>query len=99
MSETATTDVQDPPFTYFKEWTCIFPGKMGLSWKRAWDGVGTKEEAEAEALKHCNVAAVPLQLFEHLKNCERRMVVAERQLRKQYVETHNILKEADEQDP
>lgn len=64
----------------FKEWTCTFPGKMGLSWKRAWGGVGTKEEAEAEAAKYCNVVAVPLELFEKMKEHERRMVQAERKL-------------------
>lgn len=62
----------------FEQWTCIFPGKMGLSWKRAWDGVGTKEQAETEAAKNCNVVAVPLQLFEKMKEHERRMVKAER---------------------
>ena len=67
----------------FEEWTTIFPGKMGLSWKRGWYGVGTKEEAEAEAAKNCNVVAVPLQLFEHVKEMEHRMVKAERQLREQ----------------
>ena len=64
----------------FAEWTCIFPGKMGLSWKRVWDDVGTKEEAEAQAEKNCNVIAVPLQLFEHVKEVEKRMVLAERAL-------------------
>ena len=64
----------------FNEWTCIFPGKMGLSWKRAWNGVGTKEQAEEIALRSCNTVAVPLQLFETMKEHERRMVVAERAL-------------------
>jgi hypothetical protein len=64
----------------FQKWTCVFPGKMGLSWKRAWDGVGSKEEAEAQAAKNCNVVAVPLQLFETMKEHERRMVIAERPL-------------------
>jgi len=68
-------NIQEP---VFKEWTTIFPGKMGLSWKRGWDGVGTKEEAETEAAKNCNVIAVPLQLFEHIKEIEQRMVKAER---------------------
>ena len=62
----------------FQKWTTIFPGKMGLSWKRGWDGVGTKEEAEAIASKNCNVIAVPLELFERIKDNERRMVIAER---------------------
>jgi hypothetical protein len=60
-------------------WTCAFPGKMGLSWKRAWTE-GTKEEAEAEASKWANVIALPVQLFEHIKQMEHRMVVAERKL-------------------
>ena len=64
----------------FKEWTCIFPGKMGISWKRAWDEVGTKSEAEAEAAKNCSVIAVPLQLFTHIKEYEHRMVAAENEL-------------------
>lgn len=63
----------------FNEWTCIFPGKMGLSWKQSW-GTGTKEEAEVQADKNCNVIAVPLQLFETMKDHERRMVAAEREL-------------------
>lgn len=61
----------------FKEWTTAFPGKMGLSWKRGWDGVGTKEEAEAMATEYCNTIAIPVQLFEHIKEMERRMVEAE----------------------
>ncbi len=72
----------------FQEWTTIFPGKMGLSWKRGWDGVGTQEEAEAVAAKNCNVVAVPLQLFEHIKETERRMVIAERELRSKHPPIH-----------
>jgi hypothetical protein len=64
----------------FNEWTCAFPGKMGLSWKRAWDGVGTKEEAEIQSAKNCDVIAIPLQLFEKMKEHERRMVLAENKL-------------------
>jgi hypothetical protein len=64
----------------FDTWTCIFPGKMGLSWKRAWDGQGTKEEAEAQAAKNCNVVVVPVQLYDHIKEIERRMVQAEGRL-------------------
>lgn len=65
---------------YFTRWTCTFPGKMGLSWKRAWDGEGSKEEAEAEAAKNCNVVAVPVELFEKMKHYEHRTVEAERKL-------------------
>lgn len=62
-------------------WTCIFPGKMGLSWKRAsWCGAGTREAAEAEATKFCNVIAVPVQLCDHIKAIEIRALVAERKL-------------------
>lgn len=43
----------------------------------AWDGVGSKDEAEEQAKKNCNVVAVPMQLFEHMKEVERRMVEAE----------------------
>lgn len=64
----------------FEKWTCIFPGKMGLSWKLSWNSYGTKEEAEAQAIKNCNVVAVPLQLYEHIKDVEQRMVKAEREL-------------------
>ncbi len=64
----------------FDRWTCIFPGKMGLSWKLAWNSFGTKEEAEEQAAKNCNVVAVPVQLYEHIKETERRMVEAERKL-------------------
>ncbi len=73
---------------YFKEWTCTFPGKMGISWKRAWDGVGTKAEAEAQAAKNCNAVAVPLELFESMKDYEFRTVKAEAKL--QY--NHSITK-------
>lgn len=61
----------------YKEWTCIFPGKLGLYWKRAWDGICTKEEAELQASKNCNVISVPVQLFEYIKEIECRMVSAE----------------------
>lgn len=66
----------------FTQWTCIFPGKHGLSWRLAWNSQGTKEEAEAEATKHCNVIAVPVELYIHIKDIERRMVEAERRLNK-----------------
>lgn len=65
---------------YFKEWTCAFPGKMGLSWKRSWYGVGTKEEAETNASTHRNVIALPLKLLGHIKEMEKRTVVAEDKL-------------------
>lgn len=55
---------------YFKEWTVIFPGRLGISWLLAWDATGTKEEAEAEANKHRNTVAVPLQLYKNLKHYE-----------------------------
>jgi len=64
----------------FEEWTCIFPGKHGLSWKQAWYGSGPREEAENQASKNCNVVAVPLQLFQHIKEIEHRMVAAETKL-------------------
>jgi hypothetical protein len=60
----------------FEEWTCAFPGKMGLSWKQS-AGVMTKEEAETQAAKNCNVVAIPLELMKHIKNIERRLVKAE----------------------
>lgn len=73
----------------FEKWTTAFPGKMGLSWKRGWDGVGTKEEAETEAAKNCNVIALPLYLFLHIKQIEHRMVVAERIVNQHRVELLN----------
>lgn len=42
--------------------------------------MGTKGQAAAEAEKYCNSVAIPLQLFEHLKFMELRVVVAERKL-------------------
>lgn len=61
-------------------WTCIFPGKMGISWKLAWNNHGTKAEAEEQASKNCNVIAVPLALWLRYKEYESRAVVAERKL-------------------
>jgi hypothetical protein len=59
----------------FKNWTCIFPGKMGISWKQAtWNWSGTKEEAEKHASQYCNCIAVPIELFEHIKKMESRVV-------------------------
>lgn len=63
----------------FQSWTCIFPDSRNLSWKRVWDSEGTKEDAEVIAAD-CDVVAVPLQLFEKMKEHERRMVEAERKL-------------------
>jgi len=77
-------------YSVFKQWTCAFPGKMGLSWKRAWDGVGTKEEAEIEAAKNCNVVAIPIQLFETMKDHEKRMVLAEEMVNKIRIMTHDF---------
>jgi len=75
--------MQQLPSSYYggksELWTCIFPGKMGISWKRSW-GEGTKEEAEAEATKNCNVIAVPFALWARYKEYENRTVVAERKL-------------------
>lgn len=65
----------------FKTWTVVFPGKMNLSWKRAsFFDYGTREEAEAEAARYANVVAVPVELRDHLKEVEHRMVAAERKL-------------------
>jgi len=61
-------------------WTCIFPGKMGISWKLAWNSYGTKAEAEEQAAKNRNVVAVPLALWLRYKEYEHRTVVAERKL-------------------
>lgn len=64
----------------FKEWTVIFPGKGGISWKRSWDYNGTKEEAEIEASKYQNTVSVPVDLWNRYKEYEERMVIAERKL-------------------
>jgi hypothetical protein len=63
-----------------EKWTCIFPGKMGISWKRAWEGEGTRAEAEAQAAKNRNVIAVPVALWLRYKEYEHRCVAAERKL-------------------
>lgn len=57
-------------------WVCIFPGKMGISWKLSW-GEGTKAEAEAQASKNRNVIAVPRSLWLRYKEYEHRTVKAE----------------------
>lgn len=72
----------------FKMWTCVFPGKMGLCWKLAWNGSGTKEEAETEAQKFCNSVVVPLQLWEKIKEHDERLVKAEEKVR-QYEKESN----------
>jgi hypothetical protein len=67
---------------YYDRWVCVFPGKMGISWKHAYPYAEpvSKAEADAAAEKNCNVVAVPYALFERYKEYERRMVVAERVL-------------------
>lgn len=64
----------------FKEWICVFPGKMNICWKSARGFVGTREEAEIEALNYCNVVAVPLALFENMQEHNHQLVIAERDL-------------------
>lgn len=77
-----TTEPMTGPFRWFGDrWTVVFPGKMGLSWKQAPPyTVMSKAEADALAAQSGNVIAVPMQLFEKMKEHERRMVRAERQL-------------------
>jgi len=75
--------VQARPRCYGKEdevWTCIFPGKMGLSWKPAWNSYGTRAEAEEEAAKYANTIPIPVALFRRMKEHEHRMVAAEQKL-------------------
>ena len=60
-------------------WVCVFPGKMGISWKLTW-GHGTRQEAEAQAAKNRNVVAVPLALWLRYKEYEHRSVAAEAKL-------------------
>ncbi len=73
----------------FTQWTCIFPGPMGLSWKSAWDKVGTHQQARIQATKNCNVVAVPVELFNHIKEVEQRMVKAESLLNQIRVDSSN----------
>jgi hypothetical protein len=79
--------VDERPQSYYGEeaeqWTCIFPGKMGISWKLAWNRHGTKSEAETQAAKNRNVVAVPLALWLRYKEYEHRSVVAERKLQEE----------------
>jgi hypothetical protein len=63
-----------------EQWTCIFPGKMGISWKIAWNSHGTKAEAEAQAAKNRNVLAVPLALWLRYREYEYCLVVAKQKL-------------------
>lgn len=68
--------------SYFGEYACVFPGKMGISWKLAsgpWDDL---EKARDEAEKNCNVAVVPWEFWERYKEYEGRMVAAEAELSK-----------------
>ncbi len=74
-----TTCEERPPSYYGgdeERWTCVFPGKMGISWKLAWNSCGTKQEAEVQAAKNCNVVAVPLALWLRYKEYEHRSVAA-----------------------
>lgn len=64
----------------YKEWTVVFPGKMGISWKRFQEFIGTEDEARAEAAKWGNSVAVPLELCLKMKEYERRTVAAEQKL-------------------
>ena len=76
--------MNDKPASYYGEgtelWTCVFPGKMGISWKLAWNSYGTKAEAEAQAAKNQNVVAVPLAFWLRYKEYEHRCVAAEKKL-------------------
>jgi hypothetical protein len=63
-----------------EKWTCVFPGKMGISWKLSWNEHGTKEEAEIQAAKNCNVVAIPLALWLRYQEYENRAVAAELKL-------------------
>lgn len=76
----------------FAKWTCVFPGKMGLSWKRTWHGTGTKEEAERQASKNRNVVAVPLEMFRKIKEHESRMVLAEGNVMRDHAKLELVIK-------
>lgn len=65
----------------YESWVVIFPGKAGLSWKLGNDRIMSKEEATKVAEKNFNTVVVPYQLYETMKDHERRMVEAEGQLR------------------
>lgn len=64
----------------YAEWTCVFPGKMGLSWKLAWNHIDTEENARDWAAHFSNAVAVPLELYRHMKEMEHRVVAAEGKL-------------------
>lgn len=61
----------------YESWVVIFPGKYGLSWKLGDDRIMSKEEATKVAEKNFNAVVVPSQLYETMKDHERRMVAAE----------------------
>lgn len=62
------------PGDYYSTWTVIFPGKMGIAWKRAWDGEGTQEEARLRADQNCNAVAVPIEVWNHIDKTQRELV-------------------------
>src|SRR5215813_4866279 len=84
---------------YYKEWVCVFPGKMGIAWKLADSEVSTKEEAEKRAERNCNVVAVPLAFWEKYSEFSHRMVKAERDLQEAMVELEKAKKRLAEIDP
>jgi hypothetical protein len=65
----------------FDKWVCVFPGKMAICWKEASVEFDTREEAEEQAKKNCNVVAVPVALFDNYKNYIQKLQLAERLLR------------------
>lgn len=75
---------------YFKEWICVHPGRSGKWWiVAASKTYKTREEAQSEADKYANVAAVPLRLFESMVESQRRMTEAEHILNNIRVDAQN----------
>lgn len=79
----------------FDKWVCVFPGKMGISWKLAYGGVFSKEEAESYAIKYGNVVVVPLAFWEKYREYEHQAVVAKQKL----IEVANLRLDYNEGNP
>lgn len=75
----------EPPYLgeYYNAWTVIFPGKMGIAWKRAWEGEGTQEEARLRADQNCNAVAVPIEVWNHIDKTQRELVAIGNRVREQ----------------
>lgn len=65
--------MDNEPRSYYggpdEEWICVFPGKMGITWKQAWSPT-SKDEAEKQASKNRNTIAIPLAFWKRYKAFE-----------------------------